>query len=145
MAANSTDDLQAVARLLATLDICTMATRAEDGAVHGRPMSNNGEVEYDGDSWFFSFDDTDKVRQIEAEPRVQLGFIDSPNQVWINVEGEATIVRDDVERKKALWLPDLERWFEQGPEDPNLVLIKVRARHIDAWSKDGEHTFDLPH
>jgi general stress protein 26 len=138
------DDLTAVAKLLAKLDICMFTTRAEDGAVHGRPMSNNGEVEWDGDSWFFSFQDTDKVRQIEAEPRVQLGFIDNANHVWINVEGEATVVRDDTERKQSLWLPDLERWFEKGPEDPDVVLIKVRARHIDAWSKDGERSFDLP-
>jgi general stress protein 26 len=138
-----TDDLTVVAALLAKLDICMFTTRADDGAVHGRPMSNNGEVEWDGDSWFFSFDDTDKVRQIEAEPRVQLGFIDNANHVWINVEGEATVVRDDTERKKSLWLPDLERWFEKGPEDSDVVLIKVRARHIDAWSKDGDRSFDV--
>lgn len=143
MATQRTDDLEAVARLLAELDICMLTTRAGDDGVHGRPMSNNGKVEWDGDSRFFSFDDTDKVRQIEAEPRVQLGFIDNANQVWVNVEGEATIVRDDVERKKALWVPDLERWFEQGPEDPDVVLIKVSARHIDAWSRDGERSFDV--
>ena len=51
-------DLQPIAALLAKLDICMLATRAEDGGLHGRPMSNNGEVEWDGDSWFFA-----RVRQ----------------------------------------------------------------------------------
>ncbi|MEO8246422.1 MAG: pyridoxamine 5'-phosphate oxidase family protein [Chloroflexota bacterium] len=87
-----------------------MTTRADDGALHGRPMSNNGEVEYDGDSY----------------------------------EGQGEIVRDDIERKRQLWLEDLERWFQNGPDDPEVVLIKVSARHIDAWTKGEDRSFDLP-
>ena len=52
--ARPTNELAAVAALLAKLDICMMTTRASDGGLHGRPMSNNGEVEYDGDSSFFA-------------------------------------------------------------------------------------------
>lgn len=136
-------DLKAVAELLKKLDICMLVSRAADGELHGRPMSNNGEVEYDGDSWFFAFGDSRKVRELEADPRTQLAFIDTPNGTWINVEGEAEIVRDDVERKKKLWLKDLERWFSDGPEDPNVVLIKVRAGHIDAWAGEDEYSFDV--
>ena len=139
----TTDHLAAVAELLKKLDICMLTTRADDGALHGRPMSNNGEVEYDGDSWFFAAGDSRKVREIEDDPRVELAFIDSPNATWINVEGAATVIRDDPDRKRALWLDDLDRWFPNGPDDPNVVLIKVAAAHIDAWSRDGEHAFDV--
>lgn len=136
-------DLAAVAEMLASLDICMLTSRAEDGSLHGRPMSNNGEVEYDGDSWFFARADSRKIGEIEADPSVQLAFIDTPNATWINVEGRATVVRDDVERKKSLWQKDLERWFENGPEDPDVVLIKVAAIHIDAWGREGDHSFDV--
>ena len=142
--ANATKpDLQSISALLAKLDIGMLTTKAADGTLHGRPMSNNGEVEYDGDSWFFAEDGSRKVTEIEAEPAVELGFIDTKAGTWINVEGEATVVRDDVERKKAMWLDDLERWFPGGPEDPNVVLIKVRAGHIDAWAKDEEWHLDV--
>ncbi len=145
-AAPSTDttDTAAVAKLLRTLDICMLTTRAEDGALHGRPMSNNGEVEYNGDSWFFAQDGSRKVTEIDADRRVELAFIDTPNSTWVNVEGEAEIVRDDVELKRSLWLKDLERWFQDGPEDPQVVLIKVSARHIDAWAGEEDRSFDLP-
>jgi general stress protein 26 len=145
MKASASDrtDLESVARLLAKLDICILTTRASSGELHGRPMSNNGEVEYDGDSWFFAFGDSRKVTEIEGDPHVQLAFIDTPNGTWINVEGEAEIVRDDVDRKRQLWLEDLERWFPEGPEDPNVVLIKVRARHIDAWAGEQDYSFDV--
>ena len=143
MATATKQDLQAIAKLLAKLDIGMLTTKADDGTLHGRPMSNNGEVEYDGDSWFFAEDGTRKVTEIEADPAVELAFIDTKAGTWVNVEGEATIVRDDVERKKALWLEDLERWFPNGPEDETVVLIKVHARHIDAWAKDQEWQIEV--
>lgn len=140
---DTSDDLKAVAKLLADLDICMLTTRTEDGSMRGRPMSNNGEVEYDGDSWFFARADSRKIGEIEAEPSVALAFIATEQGTWINVEGHATIVRDDVERKRALWLKDLERWFENGPEDPEVVLIKVSAVHIDAWGGEEDRSFDV--
>jgi general stress protein 26 len=140
--ADTTDDLQAVAEMLASLDICMLTTRTDDGAMRGRPMSNNGEVEYDGDSWFFARADSRKIGEIEADPNVGLAFIATEQGTWINVEGTATVVRDDVERKRALWLKDLERWFENGPEDPEVVLIKVSAVHIDAWGEE-DRSFDV--
>jgi general stress protein 26 len=137
------DDLAAIAALLRQLDICMLTTRAEDGGLHGRPMSNNGDVEYDGDSWFFAEDGSRKVLEIDADARVELAFIDTSRATWINVEGDAVVIRDDPDRKRALWIDDLERWFENGPDDPGVVLIKVSARHIDAWSRDGDRSFDV--
>lgn len=138
-----TSDLASVAKLLKKLDICMLTTRAEGGVLHGRPMSNNGEVEYDGDSWFFAQDGSRKVVEIDADPQVEMAFIDTPNGTWINVEGEAAVVRDDPERKRALWQDDLERWFTNGPDDPEVVLIKVKARHIDAWAGESDFSFDV--
>ena len=45
-----------------------LTTHADDGTLHGRPMSNNGDVEFDGDSWFFARGDSRKVVEIEAAP-----------------------------------------------------------------------------
>ena len=50
--------LPELAKKMQKIDFCMMLTRAEDGAIAGRPMSNNGDVEYDGDSYFFAMDDT---------------------------------------------------------------------------------------
>jgi general stress protein 26 len=35
------------------IDFGMLSTRTEGGAFASRPMSNNGEVDYDGDSYFF--------------------------------------------------------------------------------------------
>jgi general stress protein 26 len=142
-ASRSSSDLGAVAEMLAELDICMLTTKTGDGTLRGRPMSNNGDVEYDGDSWFFARADSRKIGEIDADPSVELAFIATEQGTWINVEGRASVVRDDVERKRKLWHKDLERWFENGPEDPEVVLIKVAAAHIDAWGGETDRSFDV--
>ena len=54
------------------LDFAMFTTHGDDGRLRSRPMSNNGDVEFDGDSWFFSNGDTNKVGDIGRDPHVQL-------------------------------------------------------------------------
>lgn len=129
-------DTRRIAELIKDIDICMFVTRA-DGAVRGRPMSNNGKVEYDGDSWFFSYRDTPKIEEIEADPRVELAYIATEKGTWVSIEGTAEVVDDD-ERKRKLWDKELEQWFQDGPEDDNVVLLKVSADRIHAWAEGEE-------
>ena len=135
------DNLASVAKLLKQLDICMLTTRAANGDLHGRPMSNNGEVEFDGDVWFFTAADSRKVAEIEADPLVELSYSDTERFLFISMSGEAAIVHD-VEKKSELWIEDLERWFEDGPESEDVVLIKVTPSVVAYWNgeEDGELT-----
>ena len=135
------DDAQRIAELIRDIDICMFVTRA-DGTVRGRPMSNNGKVEFDGDSWFFTYRDTPKVEEIEADPRVELAYVGTERGAWISIEGTAEIVEDDA-RKTDLWEKSLEQWFPDGPEDDKLVLLKVSADRVHAWA-DGEELVGEP-
>jgi len=47
------DGIARIAKLMAAMDFCMLTTRTKGGRLHARPMSNNGEVEFDGDVWFF--------------------------------------------------------------------------------------------
>jgi general stress protein 26 len=130
------DDLAAVAERMRDLDICMLTTRSDDGLAT-RPMSNNGQVEYDGDTWFFARRDSAKVREIEADPSIALGYIATERGTWIAIEAEATI-EDDADEKRARWFEDLRRWFEDGPDDPEVVLIRAAATRVQAWGRDGD-------
>ena len=46
--------LSDLAKKMADIDFCMLSTRTAGGEIAARPMSNNGDVEYDGDSYFFS-------------------------------------------------------------------------------------------
>ena len=130
------DNFRAVADAMAKIDFCMMQTVGEHG-VNTRPMSNNGEVKYDGDNWFFARSSSTKVAEIEKDPRVQLTFADNQGPSFISVWGTGEIIRD-TDLKQQLWHDSLERWFENGPDDPEVSLIKVSADKIQAWGRLGD-------
>ena len=143
MATQRSATLSKVAKMMRDLDFCMFTTRTEDGEIHARPMSNNGEVEFDGDVWFFSGSDTRKVAEIEAEPTVQLSYADTQQFRFLSMSGTAEIVRD-ADKKRELWMEELERWFDEGPESEDIVLIKVTPTVVEYWNgeEQGELVLD---
>ena len=135
-----------LSRLMSKIDHCMFSTHAGSGHIASRPMSNNGDVEYKGESWFFALDSTHTVGEIERDPKVALSFTSSQGllgqrPLFIAVEGEAELIRDKGAFQEH-WTKDLDRWFEQGADTPGLTLIKVRASRITYWdgTEEGEVT-----
>lgn len=131
-----------LAGLMKEMDFCMMTTVDAGGRLCSRPMSNNRDVSFDGDNWFFAFADSQQAQQIQANPAVNLAYSQPDEILFISLVGTGEIVRDD-RKKKKLWHKDLERWFVNGPEDDNVILIKVSAQHATYWGKDGEGEADL--
>ena len=138
--------LSDIAEKMSGIDIAILSTHTEGGQIANRPMSNNGDVTYEGDSYYFTFADALTVRDIERDPKVALGFTGSSgiftsSGLYIAVEGDAELIRDKA-TFKAHWTPDLDEWFEQGVDTPGVVLIKVHATRIKYWDgmEQGEVT-----
>jgi general stress protein 26 len=131
-----------IARMLKDIDVCVFATRGHAGQLHARPMSNNRQVEWDGDSWFFAPRDGRLVAELEAEPSAVNAYAVEKGFGFISVSGR-TSIETDPELKKRHWLEELERWFPNGPEDPNVTLIRVTAEHVDWWGEQGDGSADL--
>ncbi|GGD45082.1 pyridoxamine 5'-phosphate oxidase [Erythrobacter arachoides] len=146
-----TKTLAQIAEDMKDIDFCMLTSRAQDGSIGGRPMSNNSEVEYEGTSYFFTTDDTRMVENIARDASVGLsyagkaglkGIVGAPG-MFIHVEGEANIIRD----KQAFrdhWVKDLERWFKQGVDTPGLVLLEVVAKRVHYWDGEDEGEVKLP-
>lgn len=136
-----------VAELMAKIDFCMMETLSEDGRIVARPMSSNGDVAYDGESWFFTYEDSRKVRDIRRNDRVGLSFQGSGGVMglvgkpgaMIHVQGRARLI-DDRATFAEHWVPELEYWFEDGIDTPGMVMICVDADLIRYWDgmEDGE-------
>ncbi len=137
--------LKELSKKMRSIDFTMLTTRTASGALTSRPMSNNGEVDYDGDSWFFTTEDTSMVSDIAADPIVGLtltgdkGLLGKPG-IFIAVEARAELIRDKAQFE-AHWTKGLDRWFPQGVETPGLVLIKAHANRIAYW--DGEDEGEL--
>jgi general stress protein 26 len=135
-------DLETIAQHMRHLDIATFTTVTEGGALASRPMSNNGDVEYDGNSHYFTFEQSRLVADIGRNPQVNLGF-EGDDDLYVAVAGTAELIRDK-SAFEAHWVPDLDHWFPQGIDTPGVVLVKVRAARIKYWQgeENGEWTAD---
>lgn len=137
MSGKSIKDL---AKRMKDIDFAMLSTRAEGGQIGARPMSNNHDVDYDGDSYYFTSEDTLMVGDIERDPQVGLSFQGSAGllgqrPLFVAVEGRADLIRDR-SQFASHWTKDLDRWFAGGVDTPGLVLIKVHAERAHYW--DGE-------
>lgn len=132
--------LPELAKKMAHIDFAMLHTHAGDREIAARPMSNNGDVEYDGDSWFFALESADMVGEIMREPKVALAFSGSKSllgkpPLFVAVQGRGMVIRSRTLMEEH-WVSDLKRWFQQGVDTPGLVLIRVSAVRIHYW--DGE-------
>jgi general stress protein 26 len=107
--------LSDIAAKLKKIDFCMMSTKGAAEEISNRPMSNNGDVEYDGDSWFFSYDNTRKTADIARDPRVTLSFTEPPSLlgkpgIFISIEGKADVLQDKSQFERH-WMKELNRWL----------------------------------
>lgn len=123
------------------LDICMMTTQSGRGTFNSRPMSNNGDVEYDGNSYFFSYENSKKIKELTENAQVQLNF-NGPDDLYISVSGKAKLIR--ARRKmQEHWQDSLNQWFKEGLDTPGVVMIHVTARTIKYWQREQEGVLKL--
>ena len=140
--------LSDLAEKMRGIDIAMLSTKTAGGEIASRPMSNNGDVDYDGDSYFFTLAASRMVGDIEKDARVSLAFSIEPgllsgDGLFVAVEGEAQIIRDRASFE-AHWAPDLDIWFEQGVDTPDLVMLRVHATRIKYWEGEDQGELSVP-
>lgn len=139
--------LSDLAEAMRDIDFAMLNTRTTGGAIGARPMSNNRDVAFDGDSWFFSDETTRMVSDIEADPQVGLSFQGKAGMLglrpfFVAIEGRAELIRDRAQFE-AHWTEDLERWWPDGAATPGLVLIRVHAERAHYWDGKDEGEVSL--
>lgn len=127
-----TSGLKKLAELIKDIDFCMLTTIDESGDLHSRPMSSNGDIDGDGDLWFFTTTTSLKVEETERSPKVNVSFAAPTTQRYVSVTGDAKLVRDKAKMKE-LWRPQFKAWFPKGLEDPEIALLKVNASKAEYW------------
>jgi general stress protein 26 len=127
-----TEDLRKLKELIKNIDFCMLTTIDERGDLHSRPMSSNGDIDPNGDLWFFTGASSHKVSEINGTPRVNLSFADPSNQHYVSVTGRAQLVLD---RNKIdeLWREQFKMWFPEGKQDPNVALLRIKIEKAEYW------------
>jgi len=125
-------DLEKLRELVKGIDFCMLTTTDEAGDLHSRPMSSNGDIDEDGDIWFFTSASSHKVSEITELPKVNVSFADPDNQRYISVSGSAQLVRDRAKIDE-LWRPEFKIWFPEGKDDPEVALLRVSLEKAEYW------------
>lgn len=128
--------IQEIAAKMANLDIALLTTHTSRGQLSSRPMSNNGDVTYDGNSYYFTFEQSRTVQDITENPHVNLSFTGAKG-LYVSVVGTAHLLR----QKSILqqhWVSSLHQWFPQGVDTPGIVLVRVAASRIKYWQGEEE-------
>jgi general stress protein 26 len=125
-----------IAKEMTGIDIAILSTHTESGEIANHPMSNNGDVTYDGTSYYFTYEQaaqyriSDEIRMSRWEFSSEAGLFSKG--VYVAVEGTAELIRDKAAFKQH-WTSDLDKWFNNGIDTPGIVLIKVKAKRATYW------------
>lgn len=133
--------LSEIAEKMRDIDVAMLSTHTQGGAIAGRPMSNNQQVEYDGNSYYFTWEKSQVVEDIERDANVSLAF-KGGDGFWVAVEGKAEIIRDKAAFEEH-WNEDIDEWFEQGTDTPGLAMIRVKADRAHYWDGKDEGEVSL--
>jgi general stress protein 26 len=117
-----------VAKTIEDIRVAMMTTADDDGGLASRPMAVM-RVDDDGAIWFLTHDGTHKLEHLR---RVNLAFADRGDADYLSVRGAGEVVRDRA-TIESLWSPMAKPWFPDGPQDPRLVALCVRAEDVEYW------------
>ena len=128
------------AEFVANARACSLATTYPDGRPHVVPVS----TVLDLDRLVFATEtDTQKVRNIEADPNVALAY-DEYHEDWtqlrqVIVHGEGYFVDSgfEFERDRALLYEKFPQYETEAPiEEGSSVVVEVRVDRVVSWGLD---------
>ena len=128
------DDAAKITELIeSSNDMAMFTTRAPDGTLTSRPMALQ-KAECEGDLWFFAARSSGKMDHIDQDPQVNVTF--GSASTWVSFTGTASLVNDDA-KKQELWNSAVEAWFPEGPDDDDVILVKVNGDSAEYWDTPG--------
>ncbi|WP_301108313.1 pyridoxamine 5'-phosphate oxidase family protein [Sporosarcina sp.] len=87
---------------------------------------------------------TEKVDELQDNPHthILLGYEgEGFGDLFVEYAGRVTISSDESLKEK-IWNDHMKNWFE-GPDDPNLVILKIEPEAIRLMNKKGQPPEDI--
>jgi general stress protein 26 len=118
-------------QLIDGIEIAMFTSMHSNGQLRSRPMATQA-VSEEGHLWFFARQHSSKIDEIRNDHEVNVAYGDPEDMRYVSVSGTCELVRN---RSIAndLWKPEYKRWFPQGIEDADLILLKVTINGVEYW------------
>ena len=100
---------------------------------HMQPMTAFAERDA-GELWFFTYRDTDLLRDVNASGGHHAMFclISKDREIYACLGGELE-EHFDRERMERYWNPVVAAWYPDGKDDPRLTLMRMRLDDAQIW------------
>ena len=95
------------------------------------PMTHNLEPE-DGNIWFLTAHGTAMAEAAAAGAATRYIVCNDAESVYATIEGQLSVSTDKAKLDE-VWNVMASAWYEEGKEDPDLVLVKLRPSQAEVW------------
>ncbi|WP_312554507.1 pyridoxamine 5'-phosphate oxidase family protein [Empedobacter brevis] len=121
---NGNKAIEKIKSIAETAKTCFFSTNIGENST-SRPMALQ-EVDEQGNLWFLSNIHSLKNVEIDANPNVELYFLNNSKYEYIFIKGKASALQDKTLIEK-YWTNFANAWFE-GKDDPSISVIKVTPK-----------------
>ncbi len=128
------DQIDTVTEIMRDTRIAVLTHHAPDGALVSLPMGTQ-DFETPSTVWFITERDTDKVRAVAADPRVNVSY--SSKAGWVSLSGTARL-NEDRDKLRELWDASAGIFMSGGPDDADNVLLEVTGVTAEYWESPGK-------
>lgn len=135
-------DLEKLNELIKGIRIAMLTTHDQEGFLRSRPMVTQ-QAPFDGTVWFFTHASGETSAEIRNNQQVNVSYADHDKSIYVSLSGEGEIVRD-THKARTLWNTFVQAWFPNGPEDPDLALLKVTVQQAEYWDSPSNKMVTLP-
>lgn len=126
----SDEDVKTVHDMIEKIDIAMLTTVcATTGRLVSRPLSTQA-AEEDGDVLFLNNKTSAVADDVRANPAVNVAY--SSKKAWVSLSGHGTLVEDNAVVKE-LWSTGADMFMDDGPENPDNVVLKVHGDTATYW------------
>lgn len=141
---SSPEHKQFIWNLIKDIKVGMLVTKEEadeDDSMRARPMYLVQDA-YDGELYFYTSKKTSKVFEINNDQDICITFSDNEKGVYVSLTGTASF-REDEELIDRYWNNDVNAWFEDGKNNPDLGMLKVKISKGEHWKSDANKFIQL--
>lgn len=137
-------DIAKLAELISDIRVAMLTTFPRGNKPHARPMYTqelNAEY-FDGTLWFMTDAESLKVAELETNPDVLITYAAPNKNRYVAVTGQARSEHNP-EKARELWNIHAKGWYPNGPDDPNLALLRVTVNSAEYWDGPSHTSYFL--
>lgn len=128
-----TPELLTIAReTIAKVPLCMVVTSAPNGAPNARVV-RPGPLREDWSIGFMTERHCRKVQEIEVAGQFAMAFQYDAEQAYVTLHGRPAFI-DDIKVKRAIWSTESDRFHPGGPDNPNVVIVKLLVESIELYN-----------